>query len=67
MSMTMQVLSALVPSAGVGLLFWFVMRAVIQADRRERQALAALDAEEARAAGEAAVSGPAAGSGDARA
>lgn len=44
----LQALAALVPPAGVGLLFWFVMRGVIQADRRERAALARLDAEEAR-------------------
>ena len=34
---------ALIPSVGVGLLFWFVMRAVVRADGRERAALAALD------------------------
>lgn len=41
-------IGALIPPAGVGLLFWFVMRGVIQADRRERAALARLDAEDAR-------------------
>lgn len=30
--------SALLPSIGVGLLFWFVVRAMIRADRREREA-----------------------------
>lgn len=30
-------LGALVPSIGVGLLFWFVMRAILRADRRERE------------------------------
>ena len=29
---------ALVPSIGVGLLFWFVIRALLRADRREREA-----------------------------
>ncbi|WP_029291616.1 hypothetical protein [Cellulomonas sp. HZM] len=43
-------LAALLPSIGVGLLFWFVMRAVINADRTERQALARMDAAERRAA-----------------
>ncbi|KGM10767.1 hypothetical protein [Cellulomonas bogoriensis] len=43
-------LSALVPSVGVGLIFWFVMRAVIHADRRERAAIAQLEAEEQAAA-----------------
>lgn len=41
-----QVLAALLPSIGVGLVFWFVMRAVIHADRRERQAVARLEAQE---------------------
>jgi hypothetical protein len=39
----------LIPSIGVGLLFWFVMRAVLRADRREREALAQIDREEAQA------------------
>jgi hypothetical protein len=43
-----QVLAALVPSVGVGLLFWLAIRSIVQADRRERMALARLDAEEAR-------------------
>ena len=28
---------ALLPSLGVGLLFWFVLRSVLRADRRERE------------------------------
>lgn len=43
-----QVVAALLPSIGVGLVFWFVMRAVIHADRRERQAVARLEAQERR-------------------
>ena len=39
-------LAALIPSVGVGLLFWFAMRAVVNADRTERQALARMDAAE---------------------
>ncbi|SEJ39145.1 hypothetical protein [Demequina mangrovi] len=39
-----QVLVGIVPSIGVGALFWFVMRAVIRADRNERAALAQEDA-----------------------
>lgn len=39
-------LGALVPSVGVGLLFWFAMRYIVRADRNERAALARLDAEE---------------------
>lgn len=42
----MDVIAALVPSIGVGLLFWFVIRAVIHADRNERAALAAAEREE---------------------
>lgn len=40
------VLAAVLPSIGVGLLFWYAMRAVVNADRTERQALARMDAEE---------------------
>ena len=54
MSTVLEVVAAAVPSIGVGLVFWFAMRAIIQADRRERSALARLDAEEsARAAADA--------------
>ena len=31
-------LGALVPSIGVGLLFWFVIRSILRADRAQRQA-----------------------------
>ena len=39
------VLAALLPSIGVGLIFWFSMRAIINADRSERQAIARMEAE----------------------
>ena len=39
-------LAALLPSIGVGLLFWFAIRALVNADRTERQALAKMDAAE---------------------
>ena len=39
------VLAALLPSVGVGVIFWFAMRAIINADRAERQAIARMDAE----------------------
>ena len=39
-------LAALLPSVGVGLLFWFAIRALVNADRTERQALARMDAAE---------------------
>lgn len=41
------VLISIIPSIGVALIFWYVMRAIIRADRRERQELARMDAEEA--------------------
>jgi len=36
--------AALVPSIGVGVLFYFAMRFIIRADRNERANLARLDA-----------------------
>lgn len=42
----MEALAALVPSVGVGLLFWFAMRAMVNGDRREREALARMEREE---------------------
>ena len=48
------VLISIIPSIGVGLIFWYVMRAVVRADRREREELARIDAaDDARAAEEA--------------
>ena len=46
----LQALAALVPSVGVGLLFWLALRSIIRADRTERAAMARLDLEERRAA-----------------
>jgi len=40
------VLTAVIPSIGVGVLFWFAMRAIVNADRSERQALARMEQEE---------------------
>ena len=37
---------ALAPTVLVGLVFWFVMRSVVHADRNERRALAKIEAEE---------------------
>ena len=42
-------LMALLPSIGVGLLFWFAIRAVVNADRTERAAIAKMDAAERQA------------------
>jgi hypothetical protein len=39
-----EVLAALIPSAGVGFLFYLAIRAIMSADRKERAAIAKLDA-----------------------
>jgi hypothetical protein len=46
----LEALAALLPPVGVGLIFWFVIRAIIHADRRERIALARLHDDESRSA-----------------
>jgi hypothetical protein len=42
-------LMALLPSIGVGLIFWFAIRALVNADRTERLAIAKMDAVEREA------------------
>lgn len=37
---------SLVPTIALGLIFWFVMRAIIHSDRAERKAYAKVEAEE---------------------
>ncbi len=49
MSGFLDALAALVPSVAVGLVFWFAMRAIIRADRRERAAITRLEQASARA------------------
>lgn len=44
----MEVVAALLPSAGVAFLFWLAVRTMVNADRRERSAMAALEREDAR-------------------
>jgi hypothetical protein len=44
------VLAALLPSVGLGVIFWVVIRAIMNADRTERAALARMDAADAAAA-----------------
>ena len=39
-------LFSVAPTILVGLIFWFVMRAIIRADRSERKAYARIEAEE---------------------
>lgn len=41
----MEYLWVLAPSAGVGLIFYFAMKAVFNADRKEREALAQAERE----------------------
>lgn len=41
----MEFVAALLPSLGVGVVFWFAVRAMVNADRRERQAMERLDKE----------------------
>ncbi len=44
MSGVLLALGALAPPVGVGLLFWWAIRAIMNADRSERAALARMDA-----------------------
>jgi hypothetical protein len=47
------VIFSVTPTILVGLIFWFVMRAIIRADRTERKVYAKIEAEErAKRAGE---------------
>ncbi|MFW2512291.1 hypothetical protein ACNI3K_00760 [Demequina sp. SO4-13] len=46
------ILAGIIPSIGVGLLFWLAMRAVLRADRNERTALAQSDDAERSGTGE---------------
>ena len=49
----LEFLLALVPSAGVLLLFWLVVKGLVEADRRERLAQARSDSQRAAGAGTA--------------
>ena len=55
----MEYVAVLLPSLVVGLLFWFAMKSIFNADKSERQAEARAQAEaEARTAGPADRPGP---------
>lgn len=54
-SVFLQVIAALTPTVCVALLFWFAMRAIVNADRRERAAIARFEQEQKAA--EVAASG----------
>ena len=40
-------IAGILPSVGLGLIFWYALRAIVRADRNERAAEAELDAEDA--------------------
>ena len=40
------VLGSLIPPIFIGLLFWFIMRAILRADSKEREVYAQIEAEE---------------------
>jgi predicted permease len=40
------IIFALAPTVVVGLIFWFIMRMIVRADRDERRAYAKIEAEE---------------------
>ena len=46
MELFLEVLAAIAPPILIGLLFWFIMRAIIRADSKERQVYAEIEAEE---------------------
>ncbi|MBF4571514.1 hypothetical protein ITJ64_03190 [Herbiconiux sp. VKM Ac-1786] len=46
MDVLLPALSALAPTVLIGLVFWFIMRAVLRADKSERRAKAKIEAEE---------------------
>lgn len=52
---------SVIPTIALGLVFWFIMRAIVRADRNERKVYAQMEAEERarRAAARAAESTPA--------
>ena len=54
-------LIAVIPSAGVLFLFWLAIRAILEADRRERAAQARIEAAEPRGNAPGGSDGPAAG------
>ena len=46
-------LYSVTPTILIGLVFWFVMRAILRADRNEREAYAHIEAEERKKRGKA--------------
>ncbi len=56
--MLWEYVESVIPTIGVSLIFWIAIRAIIQADRRERAAQARIEAEQDRAAASAAPPEP---------
>ncbi len=46
MNIFWDVVGSLVPPVFIGLLFWFIMRAILRADSKEREVYAQIEAEE---------------------
>ena len=46
MNAVWDVVGSLIPPVFIGLLFWFVMRAILRADSKEREVYAKIEAEE---------------------
>ena len=46
MAVLWDVLGSLMPPVFIGLLFWFIMRAILRADSKEREVYAQIEAEE---------------------
>ena len=59
----LQFLTAVIPSLGVLLIFWVAIRALVQADRRERSAQARIEAAERRQKSPGAPGAPGTGAG----
>lgn len=53
-----EAIGALLPPIGVGLIFWFVIRSIMRADRAERASLAAAEREAREAATQSGHYGP---------
>jgi hypothetical protein len=46
MDLFLEILGSITPPIFIGLLFWFIMRAIIRADSKEREAYSQIEAEE---------------------
>ena len=46
MDLFLEILASIAPPILIGLLFWFIMRAIIRADSKEREVYSQIEAEE---------------------